>query len=170
MNDYGNYREKRSTRDKKLIRALASTLDSQRRAWEKWLQEELIDAIQEIDIIEPTITESYSQVRLKMKLERIREINSREMGEATDELESRCERMYQIEDGDPLDTHFELNEAVHWLARLVREMMELRAYLDYYGSNPVSPDDPGGDGGEEDEGDDWGDGEDEDNNGAGVRV
>lgn len=121
-----------SERDEKLVgRGFVFGVSVFRNELREWIQEQIIESKWRARALEPTLSGEI-QKQMSQASQRLDEINMHELREAIENIDTKCK---EIEDGawnNVLDARPHLEEGVTRLESLVRELLEIRNFIDSF--------------------------------------
>jgi len=123
--------ELRTERDRHLAYSLSQHASFLAMGLRDWLQEELRELRPVLEALVPLLSGVVAG-RLTIALERLDDIDRRELTEAYTAVKQRCDEIRDGDYEDPLDARLAADEVLWRLEKLVRELMRLRRFADQF--------------------------------------
>jgi len=115
-------------RDEHLVRRIRQNADDMRMYLREWIQQELKDARIQLQLLE-TVNSGPLADAIKERIERVNDMDFRELREIDERLEERLGDIDAGSHSDPLQAHVYLEEGLGSFERLVRELLQTRAFV-----------------------------------------
>jgi hypothetical protein len=124
------YLESINERDDTVARRMAMNADNAHRNYREWIQEELKDAIRELQILDAAKTgDSETQAEISQQLRRVHDINGRELEDLNRRMRGRLKEVAEGENQSFLEDREYLEEVLCRFEGIVRELLRLRSFL-----------------------------------------
>ena len=123
-----SFGERCEERDDHLTRRIRPNADDMRMYLREWIQQELKDARIQLQLLE-TVNSGPVATTIRERLERVNDMDFRELGEVDDRLENRLTDVDAGAYSDPLQARVYLDEGLATFERLVRELLQIRAFI-----------------------------------------
>lgn len=123
-----SFEDRCEERDGHLVRRIRQNADDMRMYLREWIQQELKDARIQLQLLE-TVNAGPVADAIRERIERVNDVDYRELREIDERLEDRLRDVDATSYPDPTEARVYLEEGVNSFERLVRELLQIRAFI-----------------------------------------